>query len=68
MVADDHCVRRTKPGVAFTVTLLSPAIVTEPVPVANISIDAPIGQAKAESVGIVSVTGVDEFISTIESW
>ena len=44
-VAEDHCVRNFRPGVAFTVTPVSPAIVTCPDPTCRISRDVPIGNA-----------------------
>jgi hypothetical protein len=68
IVADDHCVRSLNPGVPFRVTPPDAAIVTSPSPVWKISIDAPIGQAKAAFVGIVKVVALPEFISTILSW
>ena len=62
-VHDDHLARNFNPGVAFTITPESPTILVSPVFTTSISNVVPIGKATAESVGIVTVTGLVESIS-----
>jgi DNA-binding ferritin-like protein (Dps family) len=58
-VADDHCALRFKPGVALTVTPVSPTTSTAPAPVLRITICVPTAKATLANVGTNTVPTLD---------